>query len=58
MKSRKAGLRGPIVSPETAMWTLYTDLCSGLRWQRHAVKVAAETARFTAPRTRDRDDRR
>ncbi len=47
MNAKKA-LRRAAVTPESAVWLLYAGLCDGLRWRRHAVRVATDDARTLA----------
>lgn len=44
----KKALRRTAETPESAVWLLYAGLCDGLRWRRHAVRVATDDVRTLA----------
>lgn len=58
MKARKDGFRSAAVTPESAVWMLYAGLCDGLRWQRHAARIANDGAKSTPVRVTERTARR
>jgi hypothetical protein len=52
MNRRKWDVNSAAVTPESALWTIYTGLCAGLRWRRHVAAVAIPAAGMALGPTR------